>query len=237
MKTKQPNSYRTLRTRKTELERQIFDAEVLQQDTSAYKSELSDVMAKIAHKDSLRSNKVETPEPPAETPGNEQATEPVPQIPPATNVAENQSPGDTANEPFDMGKWLQETAAKSASNVQPDVIVPPVQVKPEDIPTAGNELFEAENTESEIVPGESALDDTADNLVELFLDNELVSDIILEGLDTMFVDWFPSLYLNSKFTQDEQRVLMRLQFRQEKGRGRVSIDDIEEHEYLSLIHI
>lgn len=226
MKTKQPNSYRTLRTRKSELDRLIFEAEAMEQDPSAYKSELAGVMAKITHKESQRNAKPEM-RAPIET---ENMGKPQEQIPPA-DVAETQPPETPGNDSFDMQKWLQETAAKSASSVQPDVIVQPVEVKKEEIPAAGNDLFEAENPESEIVPGGSAPDDTADNLVELFLDNELVSDIILEGLDAMFVDWFPSLYLNSKFTPDEQRVLMRLQFRQEKGRGRVSIDDIEEHEY------
>lgn len=135
----------------------------------------------------------------------------------------------------DLLAQMEAMAQKRVSDIKADTQAPKEVIldAPKD---EGNAFFEpvanekatdeAPTVESDI-PGEST---TSDNIIELFLDNELVSDILIEGTETLFVEWFPTLYISTKFTKEEQKILISLQFRAEKNKNKW-VETIEEDEF------
>lgn len=253
----EPESFRTLRNRKRDIRDLINEGKRKGENVTELENELNVISTKLNAKISkglnesaenvsfsqhnsneMTTNPNEKVNEPAETVTKtpESGTETVssqnenPVIPPPIN--ENVPPKEKS-----LLEQMQEMASKRVSDIKPEA-TPLKEVKLEAPADTGNEYFEPLKNETDTVtdplvtelPNPDTESPIADNFIELFLDNDLVSDILIEGTETLFIEWYPTLYISSKFTKEEQKILMVLQFRMEKQKNKF-METIEENEF------
>ncbi len=253
----EPNSYRTLKNRMRELRNVITESKRNGDNVTIYETELNEIKTKLAQKVSEKfaesaqdvpftehnADDMDTTPDIIENETPEMGTESAKAEPvitePLTESAITKEETNEMEPPKEKSllEIMEEMKNKRAGDIKPDV-APPKEVVLEAPGEKENEYFAPKPPEPETVstpevteiPATDTKSTVSDNIVELFLDNELLSDILIEGTETIFVEWYPTLYISSKFTKEEQRILMLLQFRMEKNKNKW-METVEEHEY------